>query len=64
MLKVERRKEKMKWLDRWGKKYRKKYRIADDSPYSNLDFLIQEIIYPIVDVPFWIWHRYILRDMY
>jgi len=54
----------MKWLDRWGKKYRKKYRIADDSPYSNLDFLIQEIIYPIVDVPFWIWHRYILRDMY
>ena len=51
-------------LEQWGKKYRKKHRIADDSPYSNLDFLIQEILYPITFIPYWIWHYVIVRDMY
>ena len=57
----------MKWLDKWGKKYREKHRIADDSPYSNLDFFISEITYPI-RLPFrcisYVWHFWIYRDMF
>lgn len=57
----------MKWLDRWGKRYREKNRIADDSPYSNLHFFLDEITYPI-RLPFrcvaYIWHFWIIRDMF
>jgi len=57
----------MNWLDKWGMKYRKKHRIADDSPYSNLDFFIYEITYPI-RLPFrcilYIWHFWFYRDMF
>jgi len=57
----------MKWLDNWGKRYREKHNIADDSPYSNLDFFIDEITYPI-RLPFrcikYIWHFWIYRDMF
>jgi len=57
----------MKWLDNWGKRYREKHNIADDSPYSNLDFFIDEITYPI-RLPFrcikYIWHFLIYRDMF
>lgn len=42
---------KMKWMDKWGHKYRKKHRIADDSPYSNKDFLLQEISAPFTFIP-------------
>ena len=52
----------MKWIDRWGKRYREKNRIADDSPYSNLDFLIQEILYPILFIPKAITHFIFHRD--
>jgi len=54
----------MKWLDNWGKRYREKNRIADGSPYSNLDFLIHEIVYPFTVIPSWIWHYVIMRDRY
>lgn len=57
----------MKWLDKWGKKYRQKYSIADDSPYSNLHFFLDEVTYPF-RLPFrcllYIWHYWIVRDMY